>query len=140
MLREKFLGLADGFHTLRLMLGDFHRGTEKFARLQLGREFHSQLSHAHFLAERNRIVRAERASGLGGDACESVEVLGLVAPVSESGDALVLGETLACGEEGGEREGELFGFHVVSLLSPHLVLVRAGNKPCVSAVLATSLV
>ena len=131
MLAEDFLRLADGFHTLRLMLGDFHRGTEKFARLQLGREFHSQLGHAHFLAERNGVIRAERASGLGRNACESVEVLGLVAPVGESGDALVLGESLACGEESVEREGELFGFHVVSYLSPHLVLVRAGNKPCV---------
>ena len=115
MLADDFLGLADGFHTLRLVLRNRESGGENLAGLQLRRQGDSKLSHAHPLRERHALILAESASGLGGDAGECVEVLDLVAPVGECGDALLFGESLASDEESVEGEGELFGFHVCVL-------------------------
>lgn len=115
VLADDFLRLADGFHTLGLMRGNRESGGENLAGLQLGRQGDSKLGHAHPLRERHGLILAESASGLGGDAGEGVEVLDLVAPVGECGDALLFGESLASDEESVEGEGELLCFHGVVL-------------------------
>ena len=111
MLGEFGLRLGDAANPLALMLGDEHRFSEQLARLQLRRQSDSELSNAHFLSERNAVVLAERASGFRSRFRQRVELLHLVAPIGESGDALLFREFLAGGEQSGEREGELFGIH-----------------------------
>lgn len=111
MLGEFGLGLGDGLHSLRLMLGDEHRFGEQLAGLQLRRQSDCELSNAHLLSERNAVILAERLRRLRRRFRERVELLHLVAPIGESGDALLFREFLAGGEQSGEREGELFGIH-----------------------------
>lgn len=113
-LAEDFLGLVDGFHTLGLIQSDLHRRTENLAGLERHAR-QGQHGEAEPLRERNAVVLAERASRRLGGLGEGLEVLHLVAPLGESGDALLLAESLACGEESGERVVELFGIHGVVL-------------------------
>ncbi len=124
MLGEFCLGLGDRLDSLALELGDAHRFGEQLAGLQLGRKADSKLGHAHSLSERNALILAERLRGLGRGFRESLEVLDLVAPVGESGDALLRGETLLGGEKSGEGEGELFQFHCGVLVWCWVVSVR----------------